>query len=308
MKILNKIIFALMTICLLMIINSTFVSAATLDVRSRLQHGSKNEQVKLLQKELNSVMNAGLTVDGSFGSKTKAAVQKFQTKYGLESDGIAGILTAGKLNVVYSADNNYVIVNDDDLNVRTKPSADSTKLGTIYMGDAYATYGTATAASNGRTWYKIKYKGQDAYISATYVTKNGIFLDLSEQTLRVYKDGKLKLEAPVITGRNGNNGTIAHKTPTGKYLFYKSNKKTPAVLRGTSDDGSRYERPVDYWMPFITSRGIGFHDASWRSNSQFYDKNTYLTNGSLGCVNMTSGNAKQLFDLITANIYVYVFN
>ena len=229
MKILNKTIFLLMIILEFMIIISTFVSAATLDnstsleqdstdtqvkliqkeinsvidsglltsptildINCRLEYGSKGEQVKLLQKELNSVMNAGLTVDGSFGSKTKNAVLNFQKKYGLEVDGIVGIATAGQLNVVYLANTNYVIVNDDDLNVRTEPSANSTKLGTIYMGDAYATYGTATA-SNGKTWYKIKYNGQDAYISASYVTQNGIFLDLSEQTLRVYKDGKLEL-------------------------------------------------------------------------------------------------------------------
>ena len=254
--------------------NCEIVINDTLDIRCHLEYGSKGEQVKLLQQELNSVMNAGLTVDGAFGSATKNAVINFQKKYNLDSDGIVGIATAGKLNVVYLANTNYVIVNYENLNVRTEPSADSTKLGTIYMGDAYATYGTATA-SNGRTWYKIKYNGQDAYISASYVTQNGIFLDLSEQILKVYKDGKLQLESPVITGNNGNNGTVAHKTPTGKYLFYKSNKQTDRVLRGYNDDGSRYASPVDYWMPFITSRGIGFHDATWRSNSQFYNKNLF---------------------------------
>ena len=308
MKTLNKFIFLLMIIFAFITIFSTFVSAATLlDVNVLLEYGSKGEQVKLLQTELNSVMNAGLTVDGSFGSGTENAVINFQNKYGLEADGIVGIATAGKLNVVYSANTNYVIVNYENLNVRTEPSANSTKLGTIYMGDAYATYGTATA-SNGRNWYKIKFNGQYAYISSTYVTKTGIFLDLSEQTLRMYKDGKLVLESPVITGNNGDNGTISHRTPTGTYLFYKSNKATDRVLRGTNDDGSKYASHVDYWMPFITSRGIGFHDATWRSNSQFYNKDTYLTNGSHACVNMPHSNAKQLYNLITSNIYVYVYN
>ena len=140
------------------------------------------------------------------------------------------------------------------------------------------------------------------------VTKTGIFLDLSEQTLRMYKDGKLVLESPVITGNNGDNGTISHKTPTGKYLLYKSEKKSPATLRGSNDDGSKYASHVDYWMPFITSRGIGFHDATWRSNSQFYNKNTYLTSGSHACVNMPLENAAKLYNLITSNIDVYVFN
>ena len=287
--------------------NNEIVLNKTLDVRCNLKKGSKGEQVKLLQTELNSVMNAGLTVDGSFGSGTKNAVINFQKKYNLEADGIVGFETAGKLNVAYLASTNYIIVNATNVNVRTEPSKDSTKLGTIYQGDAYATYGTATA-SNGITWYKIKYNGMDSYICSSYVTKTGIFLDLSEQILKMYKNGKLVLESPVITGNNGENDTISHKTPTGTYLFDKSDKATDRVLRGTNDDGSEYESPVDYWMPFITDRGIGFHDATWRSNSQFYNKNTYLTNGSHACVNMPHANAKQLYNLITSNIYVYVYN
>lgn len=310
MKKLNKIIFIIIFVVACLFINSTYASAATLNVRSLLRNGSKGEQVKLLQEELNSVMNSGLTVDGAFGAKTKTAVQKFQTQYGLTSDGIAGSRTAGKLNVAYLANNNYVViyvaptVNDGKLNVRAKASASSTKLGTIPSGEVYMYYGTTV--TNGTTWYKIKYNGKDAYISGSYANKTGILLDLSEQIVKVFKDGKLKLEAPVITGNNGNNGTVAHKTPTGKYLFYYSNKKTNAVLRGTNDDGSTYARPVDYWMSFITSRGIGFHDASWRPSSQFYNINTYLTNGSHGCVNMQSADAKDLYNLITSNIYVYV--
>ena len=39
--------------------------------------------------------NAG--ADGDFGSGTDAALRKFQTKYGLGTDGIAGAGTWGKL-------------------------------------------------------------------------------------------------------------------------------------------------------------------------------------------------------------------
>lgn len=311
MKKLNKFIFVIIFVVACLFISSTFVSAAALDVRSRLTTGSEGKQVELLQEELNAVMDSGLTVDGKFGSKTKAAVQKFQTQYGLTSDGIAGPRTAGKLNVAYLAKNNYIVIyvdptiNNGQLNVRSEASASSTKLGTIPSGSVRSNLGT-TVAANGTTWYKINYNGKTAYISGSYVNDTCILLDLSDQILKVFINGKFQLHAPVITGNNGNNGTVSHKTPTGKYLFYKSNKKTNVVLRGPNDDGSRYESPVTYWMPFITSRGIGFHDASWRPISHFYNKNTYLTNGSHGCVNMISGDAKDLYNLITSNIYVYV--
>ena len=310
MKKLNKFLFCIIIFIIFLFINSTIVSAETINVRNNLKKGSRGEQVKLLQTELNSVLGCNLDVDGSFGSKTLAAVKEFQTKYDLKVDGIAGASTIGKLNVNYLADKNYVIIyvspttNSGELNVREKATASSTKLGTIPSGEVYEYYDTKV--TNGKTWYKIKYNGQDAYISGSYAKTTGILLDLSEQLLKVYNDGKLQMEFPVITGNNGNNNTVSHKTPTGKYLFYKTNKKTAVTLRGNNDDGSRYKSYVDYWMPFITNRGIGFHDASWRSSSQFYNINTYLSNGSHGCVNMRPADAKELFNFITSNIYVYV--
>ena len=46
---------------------------------------------------LNLVNNAGLTVDGQFGSGTKQAVINFQRAYGLDVDGIAGPATISKI-------------------------------------------------------------------------------------------------------------------------------------------------------------------------------------------------------------------
>lgn len=55
----------------------------------RLSQGSKGSAVKVLQTILNAE-GAGLSVDGSFGSKTAAAVKEFQTKQGLTADAIVG--------------------------------------------------------------------------------------------------------------------------------------------------------------------------------------------------------------------------
>ena len=61
-----------------------------------LKHGSKGEEVKTLQNSLNKY-GYGLTVDGSFGAKTEAAVKDYQKKYGLSTDGIVGAKTWSKL-------------------------------------------------------------------------------------------------------------------------------------------------------------------------------------------------------------------
>ena len=55
-----------------------------------LKKGAKGAQVYALQAMLNSFINAGLVVDGDFGSKTEAAVMKYQNRRGLAVDGIVG--------------------------------------------------------------------------------------------------------------------------------------------------------------------------------------------------------------------------
>jgi peptidoglycan hydrolase-like protein with peptidoglycan-binding domain len=62
-----------------------------------LKVGSRGEEVRVVQLRLNQLgFNCG-TVDGIFGSKTKAAVKAFQTKNGLVVDGIVGSKTIAKL-------------------------------------------------------------------------------------------------------------------------------------------------------------------------------------------------------------------
>ena len=57
-----------------------------------LKKGDRGQEVSRLQKRL-----CGLTVDGIFGSKTRTAVEDFQSKQGLVVDGIAGTNTLREL-------------------------------------------------------------------------------------------------------------------------------------------------------------------------------------------------------------------
>ena len=56
--------------------------------------------MKTLQKCLNEVIKAGLTVDGVFGDATYKAVVKFQKVYKISADGIYGTNTYKKLKAV----------------------------------------------------------------------------------------------------------------------------------------------------------------------------------------------------------------
>ncbi len=62
-----------------------------------LRKGAEGPAVASLQTRLNNVINAGLTVDGDFGRLTRAAVESFQTRAGLDVDGVAGPNTLAAL-------------------------------------------------------------------------------------------------------------------------------------------------------------------------------------------------------------------
>ena len=68
-----------------------------------LRRGSEGEEVKTLQSLLNKVWGTNLAVDGIFGYRTSNAVVYFQSKNGLDPDGIVGPLTWAKLEEMNSA-------------------------------------------------------------------------------------------------------------------------------------------------------------------------------------------------------------
>ena len=72
-----------------------------------LRNGSSGQNVRLVQfwlkiaRTVYSSLN-NVTVDGRFGSSTEAAVRKFQSYFGLTSDGVVGRTTWSKLYEVYN--------------------------------------------------------------------------------------------------------------------------------------------------------------------------------------------------------------
>lgn len=126
---------------------------------------------------------------------------------------------------------------------------------------------------------------------------NHIEVDITRQTVWIYKDGECILETPCVTGKpSAGNGT-----PTG--VYYLSYKTTNAVLKGYNSDGSlAYASPVKYWMPF--NGGIGFHDASWQAS---FGGSRYLTHGSHGCVNLPFESAKILYENIDSQMPIIVY-
>lgn len=337
-----KKIILLLAICIISLSNSYIYAeelysnnTGTLNCNTTLSYNSKGSQVKILQKQLNKTVSCNLTVDGHFGQKTLECLKKFQTKYNLDADGIVGPKTCSKLNVFYKltikssvtstikkgigssslikgiTTNTKYIVTADILNVRAKAGTDSTMVKKLKQASIVTRADSSTTSKNGQSWYKIKYaENSYGYVSTNYIKEfdsyiknNTILVDISEQNLKLYKNGILNMNVPVVTGYKEK-----HDTPTGIYTLEKKNKETSRTLRGYNPDGTlNYSAYVDYWMPFIMSRGIGFHDASWRASSEF-TKTRYTYDGSHGCINMKKADAKNLFNSITQDIKVVIID
>lgn len=109
-----------------------------------------------------------------------------------------------------------------------------------------------------------------------------VLVDISARHLWACAGGKTALDAPVITGMNAHASTV---TPSGTYQVY--GKQTDTVLAGADEAGS-WNRPVSYWMPFLSNQhGIyGFHDATWRPNSDFGNVSPDSSDASHGCVEL----------------------
>ncbi len=273
--------------------------------RELLKRGSTGSDVKKLQEQLNKVMNCNLEIDGIYGSKTYSCVVKFQDANNLTTDGIVGDKTYKKL---YSTSNNnkksttinYSTNPNADLNnatknnalvvtnktiIRSDPKEKSRALKPATVGEIY-NYDDATSTG----WYLVKISNDTyGYIKKSSISTNFILVDISEQRLIYYRN-KAYLNTRVVTGLKGS-----HDTPTGVYhLLWKT----------TDYHMKKYNADVAYWMPF-TESGIGFHDASWRSTSQF-NSSTYITSGSHGCVNMMRKDAKKLYKTIDKTTTIIV--
>ena len=135
--------------------------------------------------------------------------------------------------------------------------------------------------------YRYKAKSRTPNdIGKTYVE-----IDISRQRMWFYKDGKLIVETPVVTGRP----TPSRYTPVGVYpLNYKTKDATLS--------GQGYSSKVKLWMPF--NNNIGIHDASWRSN---FGGEIYKSRGSHGCINTPYAAVQKIYPLLEKGDPIVVY-
>ena len=118
-----------------------------------------------------------------------------------------------------------------------------------------------------------------------------IEVDMGEQMMYYYRNGKLELETPIVTGNTGRRWG----TPEGvNYVYAKGRNR---ILRGPG-----YESPVNFWMP--VKGNIGIHDAAWRSE---YGGEIYKSAGSHGCINTPYDAMSDLYEMVEIGTPVVMF-
>ena len=124
-------------------------------------------------------------------------------------------------------------------------------------------------------------------------------VDILDQHLWLYVDGKVAVETDVVTGENDGR----HNTPSG--AFYVRAKVRNTVLTGPpiGDGVYEWESPVSYWMP-ITDTGVGMHDADWRGS---FGGDIWQWYGSHGCINLPPYITPDIFGTVEEGTPVMVY-
>ncbi len=111
-----------------------------------------------------------------------------------------------------------------------------------------------------------------------------IEVDLVNQHMSYYQDGKVALETDIVSG----------KPYTYTCWGLLGIKKKNATLKGTNGNGTPCGSPVNYWMP-IDWTGVGIHDSGWQSE---YGGDLWKTRGSHRCINTPPSVMKDIFGMV----------
>ena len=142
----------------------------------------------------------------------------------------------------------------------------------------------------------LVWRNRSAYSKEDDIGENYIEVDISAQTVYLYRGGIEVFHTACVTG------TADGKRDTSVGVFTIAYKTSPATLRGYKPDGSLdYESNVTYWMPF--NGGQGFHDATWRNE---FGGSIYQWNGSHGCVNLPLWAAERIYENVWSGFPVVV--
>jgi len=256
-------------------------------------------QVKNLQIALNKDLNLELKTDGKWGENTKNAVLKFQEKHNISPvAGYVGRKTKIKL---------------DEVSKNIKFA----KVNFYKAGSTSNNYLAFKRKVNLRKSFKV-FKNKKLLAQANRKNTH-LKIDISEQRLRLYVNGKVALCSPCTTGAKRklepNTRVIRDKrTPKGVFkitekisdkrstIFGKFYRKGKMVYKG---DRRKYRGPkakyvgasLQNWMR-LTSSGIGLHASKYVKRYP----------GTNGCIRLPFKVASTVFKKVKKGTKVSIVN
>lgn len=152
------------------------------------------------------------------------------------------------------------------------------------VGSHQAYSGEFTFDQTKATWTdKVIANGTENLVYQPTPGEKWVDLDLGNNTVTAYEGGQ------VVFGPTGIvPGQPGMETPTGTYGVYL--KYDVQTMRGTNLDGTPYVAPGIQWVSYFTG-SIAFHAAPWQPSFGWSGPG-----GSHGCVNMSTSDAKFIYD------------
>jgi peptidoglycan hydrolase-like protein with peptidoglycan-binding domain len=249
-------------------------------------------------------LNIKLKADGKWGEGTKKAVIAFQEKYKLApADGWVGKSTKLQLDNISQ-------------HIRFPKDKQQTRVAMI-KNNNYATYDYFRKSVNLRKSYKV-FKDKKLLAKATG-RNTSLKVDISEQRVRLYVNGKVALDSPCTTGAKHkfepNTKIYRDKhTPKGTYrIMEKIADKRSTIFGDMYRNGKRvyhgdrrkYRGPkakykgasLKNWMR-LTSGGIGLHASKYVKRYP----------GTNGCIRLPYHVAKTIFKKVRKGTKVSIVN
>ena len=130
------------------------------------------------------------------------------------------------------------------------------------------------------------------------IGKTYIEVDLTNQQMWYYKDGKEEYTCYIVSGQTTS---MARTTLEGVYKLWS--KETNKRMKDRNADGDEWDTTCNYWNN-VSLCGIGMHDSTWRGA---FGGTIYQWNGSHGCINMPYEGAKYIYDNVELGTPVVMF-
>ena len=145
----------------------------------------------------------------------------------------------------------------------------------------------------------FEYTGVESARSANDdIGKTYIEIDLTNQQMWYYKDGKEEYTCYIVSGQTTS---LARTTLEGVYKLWS--KETNKRMKDRNSDGEEWDTTCNYWNN-VSLCGIGMHDSTWRGA---FGGTIYQWNGSHGCINMPYDGAQYVYENVELGTPVVMF-